>query len=247
MTDLLRHAYRDIVVTVIDRILASQADSLDAARAAIVEALTRDRLIYVSGSGHSHMLAEEVFYRAGGLAPVQAILIPELMLHEGARRSTVLEREEGRAAAVLAPYDLGEGDVLFVASNSGRNAFPIEMALLAKERGVKTIAITSLAHARAVSSRHASGKRLFEIADIVIDNCGVLGDAGLAVPGHAARMGPSSTIAGVFILNALMAEAVADLAARGVAADVYISANTGEGPTEQPDIAERWAPRIRGL
>ncbi len=243
----LRHTYRDIVVDVIDRVIKDQSQSLDAARAVVVDALMRDRIVYVSGSGHSHMLAEEVFYRAGGLAPVQAILEPELMLHEGARRSTLLEREEGRAAAALAPYDIGTGDVIFIASNSGRNAYPIELALIAANKGATSIAITSLRHASAVPSRHSSGKRLFEIADIVIDNGGVLGDAALDIPGHPARMGPTSTIAGVFILNALMAEAVAELATRGTIADVYISANSRENETDIPDVADRWQNRIRGL
>ena len=247
MTRALRDSYRDIVVTMLDRIVETQGTGFDAARSAIVNALRYDRLIYASGSGHSHMLAEEIFYRAGGLAPVQAILKPELMLHEGARRSTQLEREEGRAAAALAPYDLGTNDVVFIASNSGRNAYPIELALLARQKGATTIAITSVNHAKAVTSRHVSGKRLFEIADIVLDNCGVPGDAALSVPGHPARMGPTSTIAGVFILNALMAEAVAELAREGTIADVYISANSGNDAGETPDIFGRWQDRIRGL
>ena len=247
MTKALRHTYRTLIVTAIDQILETQEQSLDAARAAIVSAIASDRLIYVSGSGHSHMLAEEVFYRAGGLAPVQAILETDLMLHKGARRSTQCEREEGRAARALAPYDIGPGDVVIVASNSGRNAYPIELALNAAAAGATTIALTSLAHARAVTSRHSSGKRLFEIADIVIDNCGVLGDAALPIPNHPAAMGPTSTISGVFILNALLAEAVAELAEIGTIADVYVSANSADDPSGIPDVAERWQHRIRGL
>ena len=247
MTKPLRHTYRDIIVSAIDRIVDTQKEALDAARAAVVSAIANDRLIYISGSGHSHMLAEEVFYRAGGLAPVQAILEPDLMLHKGARRSTRCEREEGRAAKALEPYEIGPGDVVIIASNSGRNAYPIELALAARARGATTIALTSLAHAKAVTSRHGSGKRLFEIADIVIDNCGVPGDASMPIPGHSASMGPTSTMTGVFILNAIMAEAVAELAEAGTMADVYVSANSASDPADIPDVAERWHNRIRGL
>ena len=111
---------------------AEQRDRLATAQDWVADALAADGLVYVTGSGHSHMIAEEVFYRAGGAAAVQAILDPALMLHQGAHRSTVLERLEGYAETVLEDYPIGPRDVLFVASNSGRNAFPIEAALFAR-------------------------------------------------------------------------------------------------------------------
>jgi uncharacterized phosphosugar-binding protein len=243
--DALRSRYRDSIVGVLDAILANSGEALDRARDAVVAALKADRLVYVGGSGHSHMIAEEVFYRAGGIAAAQAILDPDLMLHNGAVRSTRLEREEGRAEHVLSAYPVGQGDVVFVASHSGRNAYPIELALAASARGATTVAITSLAHAGATTSRHRSGKLLLEVADIVIDNAGAYGDAALPIKGRTVRMGPTSTISGVFIVNAVMAEAVAALAADGVDVDVYQSANLQRGEVEE--IVARWQPRIRGL
>jgi uncharacterized phosphosugar-binding protein len=242
----LRVTYRDRIVSILDGILETQSDALDAARTAVADALARDRLIHVAGSGHSHLLAEEVFYRAGGIAAAQAILDEDLMLHKGAERSTMFERESGRAATVLGHYRLTPGDVVFIASNSGRNAYPIELAMLARDAGATTIAITSLAHARAVDSRHKSGKRLFEITDIVLDNGGAYGDGSLDVPGQAGRMGPTSTIAGVFLLNTIIAEAVAELAGRGITVDVYRSANTDNADGAKAMI-DRWKDRIHGL
>jgi uncharacterized phosphosugar-binding protein len=148
---------------------------------------------------------------------------------------------------VLSNYPIGPGDVVFVASNSGRNAYPIELALGAKTRGATTIALTSLAHATATSSRHASGKRLFEVTDIVIDNGGVYGDAGLPVGDGEVSMGPTSTIVGAFILNAIFAEAVDQLAIMGVKADVYQSANKQGADAHAEAIIDRWQGRIRGL
>ena len=243
--DSPRSRYRNSIVGVLDAILLNSAEALDRARDAVVAALKADRLVYVGGSGHSHLIAEEAFYRAGGIAAAQAILDPDLMLHNGAVRSTMLEREEGRAEQVLSAYPVGPGDVVFVASNSGRNAYPIELALAASARGATTVAITSLAHARATTSRHRSGKLLYEVADIVIDNAGVYGDAALQIDGRSVRMGPTSTIAGAFIVNAVVAEAVATLAANGVAVDVYQSANMQTAEVE--DMISRWQPRIRGL
>jgi uncharacterized phosphosugar-binding protein len=243
----LRHAYRDRLVALLDRVVQTQGAALDAARDAVAAALAADRLVYAVGSGHSHLLAEEVFYRAGGIAAAQAIVDPELLLHAGAWRSTRLEREEGRAARVLAGYAVGAGDVMFIASNSGRNAYPVEMALLAKARGATTIAITSMRHARQVDSRHSSGLLLYQAAELVIDNQGDYGDAALPIEGRNVRMGPTSTIAGVFILNSIIAEAVAKLARDGIQVDVYQSANMQGREGELEALIARWRPRIRGL
>lgn len=242
----LRLTYRDQIVGILDKLIEGEHASLDAARDAIAESLRGDRLVRVAGTGHSHLLALEVFYRAGGIAAAQALLDEDLMLHKGAERSTQLEREPGRAAALLQWHSIGPGDVVIIASNSGRNAFPIELAMLARAAGARVIAITSLRHSAQVTSRHASGKLLYELADIVLDNGGVPGDAGLSVPGHPAPMGPTSTIVGVFLLNALMAEAVAQLAAEGILVDVWRSANSAQGDNSGV-LIEKWRQRIHGL
>jgi uncharacterized phosphosugar-binding protein len=238
--------YRDSITDMLKNLVASQRDKLIAAQKWVADALADGGLVYVTGSGHSHIIAEEVFYRAGGAAAVQAILDPALMLHQGAQRSTVLERLEGYAEIVLEDYPIGPRDVLFVASNSGRNAFPIEAALFAHGKGAKVIAITSSDHAAHVTSRHKSGKMLADVADLVIDNQAPYGDACLAIPNSDKRMGSTSTISGTFIINAVMAEAVASLSRRGIAVDIYRSANSSGG-TEAEEIVKRWRSRIRGL
>lgn len=243
----LRHRYRDQLVAILDRVLDADAAAFDAARDAVAGALAADHLIYVAGSGHSHLIAEEAFYRAGGIAAAQAILDEDLMLHRGAERSTHLERESGRAEAILATYPVAAGDVVIIVSNSGRNAYPIEMALAAKARGATTIAITSLTHAMATSSRHPSGKRLFEIADIVLDNCGIYGDAAVPIVGHEVSMGPTSTAIGVYLLNTVLGEAVEKLAAGGQRVDVYQSANMQGAEAAAEAMIARWRPRIKAL
>ena len=140
----LRQLYRDRITAILDSILDKQAAELNAVRDAVAAALRADRIIHVAGSGHSHLLAEEVFYRAGGIAAAQAILDDDLMLHRGAERSTRMERESGQAARVLANYPVTPGDVMVIASNSGCNAFPVEMAMLARAAGAVTVAITSM-------------------------------------------------------------------------------------------------------
>lgn len=243
----LTQSYLGTVTAILGRIASDADGSLAAAIGAVATALAGDRIIYVAGSGHSHMLAEEVFYRAGGIAAAQPLWEPELMLHLGARASSAAERREGMAAQVIVRYPVGPGDVVFIASNSGRNAFPIEMALAAKALGATTIAITSLSTAGEVTSRHASGKLLCDLTDIVIDNHVPTGDATLVLPGDGQQMGPVSTLAGVFILNTVLAEAVGRLAAKGIHIDVYQSANGPKDSQTTPAIAERWQARITPL
>ena len=237
--------YRDRIAELLDRLVATQGPAMAKAADWVAESWAADGLVYVTGSGHSHLIAAEVFYRAGGPAPVQAIFDPALMLHQGAQKSSMLERVEGYAETVLRSFPLGARDVLFIVSNSGRNAFPIEAALYAKARGTKTVAITSLDAAGRAPSRHSSGRLLHQIADLPIDNQVLSGDAALPLAARKARMGPTSTIAGAFIANAIMAEAVEALAAKGIAVDVYQSANVEGSNTE--DIVERWRGRIKGL
>lgn len=239
--------YRDQVVGILDHIATGQRDAFAAVRDAVATALAADRLVYVAGSGHSHLIAEEAFFRAGGIAAAQAILDEDLMLHVSASNSSQLERQTGYAEKVLAGYDIAAGDVVFVVSNSGRNAYPIEMALGAKARGAVTVALTSLKHTQAVTSRHPSGKKLFEVCDLVLDNGADYGDASVAVGKDGLRMGPVSTISGVFLINAVLAEAVDLLAERGVAVDLYQSANGQGGEAAADEMVCRWQPRLKGL
>lgn len=218
--------------SVIDRIRTTEQDAIVRAGALVADALARDRILHVFGSGHSHLLAEDAFYRTGGLAAVNPVLDDRITFARGALASTRAEREPGLAAALLADLDVRRGDVAIVASNSGRNAAPIEMAQEMKRRGVATIAITNVAQSRTVPSRHASGLRLFEIADVVIDTCVPFGDAlvvNAALPGP---MGPASTVAGSAIIHAVAIQAAATLHAAGRRASILPSANA-DGTTEE--------------
>jgi len=192
------------------------------------------------------MLAEEIFYRAGGLARAVPILDELLMLHKEAIAATGLERREGYAAGLLTLYPVAKGDLLVVASNSGRNAVPIELAALGRERGLKVIIITNLAHTRSWPSRHSSGRKLAEVGDLVIDNCGVHGDACIELPGLPAAVGPTSSITGAFIVNAIIVQGIENALARGVAPEIYISSNSN-GDDHNDKLLRKYKSRIRHL
>jgi uncharacterized phosphosugar-binding protein len=230
-------AARDLLDVIAER----EAGQVQAAAAAIAAALRADRMLYIFGTGHSHMLAEEGHYRAGGLAPVCPVLASSLMLHEGAVASTQFERTSGVAAAVFARYAVQPGDVLIIFSNSGANAVPVEMALAAKEKGMVVIGVVALDYAATVKAG-ATGRKLADVADIVIDNHGVPGDALIEV-GGGLRTGPASTVAGAFILNAVLTEVAAQLAQEGVAPPVYVSANMPGAAAHNAALIARYRAR----
>jgi uncharacterized phosphosugar-binding protein len=238
--------YFSLVITLLARLRESQRAAVAAAAEAIAASLAADGIVHLFGTGHSHMLAEEVFYRAGGLLPVQAMLDPAVVLSGGARRSTMTERTPGAAAKIAERYDLRARDAGIVISNSGRNPAPIEMAQLMKARAMRVIAITSVAHSSVLPPLAPHSQRLFEIADIVIDNGGVYGDAALPLDGVPHPAGPTSTIAGATLLHAVFIGAMERLVAGGRSVVNFPSGNI-EG-TDTTAIAaefERYRDRIR--
>lgn len=244
--------YLRIAGDLVARLAADEWPRIDAAATLITDALAAGRSLHAFGSGHSHMLAEELYYRAGGLVRVKPILFEGLMLHAGALLSTALERLPGLAAAILADHPMTSGDVLIICSNSGGNAVTRELAGLACEAGVRTVAITSLRHATSAAARDQVGPRLHQLVDVAIDNGGVTGDAAVEIEGLATRVAPTSTVAGAAILNALVAEVAERLVRAGVAPEVFSSSNVAGGDAHNQQLLRadrpgREAPGDAGL
>ncbi len=231
----------------IDRLLATQLAQIERAGDLVANAIAADALVHVFGSGHSHILAEELFYRAGGLAAVDPILRDELMLHRSAVESTVLEREPGRGAAIFESLVVSPGDVLIVASNSGGNLVAAELASAAGAVGMPVVAIVSLEHASSSGSLRGGVSTLVELADVVIDNGGVAGDAAVSVPGVPAPVGPTSTVVGAAIVNAIAVRAVSQAVAAGHAPGVFSSSNMAGGDANNRELLGRYQGRVRSL
>ena len=166
------------------------------------------RVIHVFGCGHSQMFAMEVFYRAGGLVPVNALLIPHLALFPKAKLSTLQERVEGFADRYLRLEDVDARDTMIIVSISGRNAAVVDMALEAKRIGMKVVALVSKQFAGSTTSRHSSGKNLMDVADVVIDVKCVSGDAALEIDGLEPHFCGTSTVLGMSIMEAIVAQTV---------------------------------------
>jgi uncharacterized phosphosugar-binding protein len=224
-----------------------QTEKIEQSAKWIADCLANDGFIYTSGTGHSHIFAEEIFYRAGGFARVVAILDDALMLHKDASYSTEVERQEGYAAKLLEEFPLSEKDVFIISSNSGRNTVSIEMAMIAKEKGSKVIVITNLKHTQSVNSRHPSGKRLFEIADLYFDNGGEIGDASVKLDGLDFKVGATSTATGAVILHGIMVQAAENLIGMGIKPEVFSSSNSNEGEEHNETLIKKYKGIIKGL
>ena len=235
-------AYMNAVRDLLDDIAKTQSEALDRAASTLVEAIQRDRTIFIFGSGHSHMLAEEGHFRAGGLASVTPILVEALMLHHGAIRSTGIERVMGLAEGLLKTYNPVQGDVVIIFSNSGVNAVPVEMALAARRVGMTVIGVISTEYA-AAARLGPVGKKLADVSDILLDNRGVAGDAIVPVGDDGLKVSPTSTITGAFILNALVAEVAYRLHQQGLPLPVYISANVPGAADHNQELFSRFRER----
>jgi len=220
-------------------VIANQRGQLAQVAGAMADTIAAGRRVLVFGTGHSHMLAEEGHFRAGGLAAVTPILLSGLMLHESALLSGQLERTAGIAEPLLDRYKPQAGEMLFVFSNSGVNLLPVEMGLAARTRGLTVVAVCSLAYAR-VAPLSAVGKRLFEVADYTLDNGGEPGDSLVPLDGTPWRVGPSSTVMGALLWNCLITEAALQLQSRMAFAPVYASANMPGAAEHNATLLAQW-------
>ena len=234
--------------TAADAVRALDVAGIDRAALLLTDAIQAGQSLFVFGASHSFMLAEEMVYRTGGLMLVNPIYPHGMNLSVTPLPLTSqLERIVGLGTELLANSPAKDGDVLILASTSGRNAITIDMALLARERNIKTIGITSLAYTHGVGSRHPSGKKLAELCDLVIDNGAPYGDAAVEIPGFAHKVGPLSSVTGCAIVNALACETVRQLVERGITPPVFVSANTDPGDAHNARLLAENRARIHYL
>jgi uncharacterized phosphosugar-binding protein len=231
--------YFDKIIDLQQQVIESQRDLLTSVASRMADAIENGGRIFVFGSGHSHMLMEEGFYRAGGLAAVVPIFSSALMLHENADLCSQLERTPGLSRLLLNKYGPKPGEVILVYSNSGVNILPVEMALTAREMGLAVVSVCSKEYAK-IAPLSSLGKRLFEVSDYAIDNCGVPGDAVIPIEGVGWKVSSSSTITNSLIWNCLLTETVLLLKEKGVDLPVFISLNLKGAAEHNQVILEKW-------
>lgn len=237
--------YFDFLKTKLNDLVETQSENINKAADMIVESFLKGGRFYAFGTGHSHMIVEELYTRAGGLAFVKPILPSEMMLHELANKSSALERLPGYAKAILDLYPVGENDVFLIISNSGRNSAPVEMAMEAHKRGAKVICITSLKHSTKVTSRQNDGKKLYEVSDLVLDNQAEYGDAAYYVGEWNVPVAGTSDFIGIAIVQTLTVAIASKLAERGEEVPVFRSGNVDGAEEVNLKLHEKYVNVLR--
>lgn len=231
----------------VEFVRSTQMENIRRAAGILADRLLRGGVVHVFGTGHSRAFAMEMAGRAGGLAPVHAMALEDLALRgvrpAGDLEDPTLERDPEVGRQVLRLYDIRPEDAFVVVSNSGRNGSTVELALTAKRHGHPVVAVTSMQHTTRVTSRHPSGKRLFEVADVVIDNGAPFGDA-LLDAGDGIRVCSVSSITGAFIAQGITAEIVRRYREAGKVPPVFVSANVDGADEHNEQLRQAYAGRI---
>ena len=223
-------AYFDNLSRLLAEVRETQREAMETAAKWFSEATLNGSNIFAFGCSHAGLLALELFYRTGGMANVNPVRAPGMNLDvDPVTMTSQMERMDGYGAIIADNQPIGPGDVVLVHSVSGRNSVPVDFALRCREKGARVICLTSLSATRAMPSRHPSGKHLADAADLVIDNCGCVGDGAIAIEGLPEKVGPTSTAVGAAIVNAIAARSVELTVQAGGTPPVFLSANVDGG------------------
>jgi uncharacterized phosphosugar-binding protein len=242
----LADQFFDAAIDLLQRVRDEETQSITAAGTLLADTVAGGGRLFAFGAGHSSLAAQDVVYRAGGLALMNLLAVPGVVGVDvmPATLGSALERVDGLASAVLETSPLRAGDVLIIISLSGRNALPVEMAMSARALGVKVIGVTSVAYASETRSRHVSGTYLRDHCDIVLDSKIAIGDATLTVDTIPAPFAPASTVVTSAILQAVMATAAGALAERGIEPPLLRSGNVDGGHDWNGRVMEEYGDRI---
>ncbi|MBX9394960.1 SIS domain-containing protein [Streptomyces sp. TRM72054] len=238
--------YLDAAIGLLQRVREEEAEAIAAAGALLADTVAAGGRLFAFGAGHSSLAAQDVVYRAGGLALMNLLAVPGVVGVDvmPATLGSALERVDGLAAAVLDSSPLRAGDTLVIISLSGRNALPVEMAISARALGVRVVGVTSVAYATQTTSRHASGTYLKDHCDIVLDSKIAVGDAELTHDSVPAPFAPASTVVTAALLQAVMATAAVNLADHGIEPPLLRSGNVDGGHDWNRRVLEQYGDRI---
>ena len=217
----LSKKYLSIISKILDKISDQEEKKITDCAKIIADSYKKGGQLYIFGTGHSRLLGEEAFHRAGGFAAACPIRDDNLTFKKGAKKATSLERTPNVARKALNKYNITKKDILMIVSNSGVNHAPVEAAIIAKEKNIKTIALTSVKYSKKAPLSKLN-KKLYEIVDIFIDNKIPPGDTVINV--NKFSVGPVSTITGSFILNSILIEVASMLKTEKIF-PFYISSN----------------------
>lgn len=237
--------YTDHLIQMMKKVEESQWGAIDHSGREIANAIKDKHSVFVFGASHAGILAQEMFYRTGGLAVLNAILPSEFMLNtRPVIQTSAMEKLDGYPSIILDNTPIKKDDILILHSVSGRNTAAIEMAMSAKSRGIFTIGITNMTYTKGVTSRHGSGKKLCDVCDVVIDNCGDFEDSSMLLPGMQQKIAPTSSVIGCTIVNMLLIRTVEYLLEMEIEPPIFHSANVDGGSEYNAILFEKYKDQI---
>lgn len=233
---------------VLDKVKNTQLEKIKEASAILADAIANDGVVHIFGTGHSKAFAMELANRAGGLVPMHRVTLDDLSLRGILPSEDLLdpqiERDPTNAHKLWELYDIRPQDAFIIVSNSGRNGTIVEFASMVKDKKMPLIVVTSLEHSQSTTSRHSSGKMLYEFGDVIIDNCGPEGDALIPVEGLSMKACSISSVTGACIAQGITAEIINILKGKGIVPPVLISANVDGGDKHNDDLRAKYEGRI---
>ncbi len=237
--------YLSEIERLLQKVRETQLPKMEQAAQMMVKATLQGHNLFAFGCNHAGLLALELYYRSDGMVNINPVRGPGLHLDiSPATMTSQMERLKDYGRLLMDMAHIDTGDVIIIHSVSGRNPVSVDAALRAHEKGASVIALTNMEASASAASRHESGKKLYEAADLVIDNCGCIGDAALALPNTQIKVGPTSTAIGAAILNAIMCRTVELITAAGQPTPVFMSANTDGGDVYNQKILEQYKDHI---
>ncbi|MDF2904860.1 MAG: uncharacterized protein K0R34_181 [Herbinix sp.] len=241
------YAFLPKLCALLQEVESLENDAMEAAAKAAFTSIQKGGLLHVFATGHSLMIVEEMFFRSGGLVPVNPIVDQSLTIQDGAVQSMMNERKSGLAEQILAKVGLKKGDTIIISSNSGINNVPIEAAIYAREIGLTVVGITSLKASSELETRHMSGKKLYEYCDIVIDNHVPIGDGLLSIPENGLVTGGASSFSSLFIAQKIILKIENYYLAEDQLPPVYRSANIPGGTEYNAELIASYQDKIKLL
>ncbi len=242
----LDRKYLETAIALLTRIKDEELGPIEQAAKIMADAIEQGHCLFAFGCTHSSLPIQDLVYRAGGLMLMNPIFGPGITALDikPTTISSAMEQMQGYAKVILDNSRIKAGDVLILVSVSGRNAVPIEMAQIAHERGIKVIGVTSREYSEAVTSRHPSGKKMHDFADIILDNKAPKGDAVLESKGVPEKFTPVSGVTSNALLHALVAATIEDLLDRGIVPPIFLAANVDGGAEHNARLLAQYRDRI---
>ena len=227
--------YLDCELSYLEEIRKTQRENIMKAAKVCAKCTMDDGIIRVFGVGHSHLIADDIFYRSATLGNVQAILEETATGNSEIFKSGFIEKLEGYAQHIVDYHKIASPDVAIVISNSGNNPMAIDFAHCCKEKGIPVIVLTNVEYSKTLKPRHSRGVHLMDEGDIVISNCSAIGDAAVEVEGLPMRVGSTSSIPFIYLINAVLTQAVQICVDNGFTPDVYYN---GSLRVNNPEIGK---------